>query len=75
MRISLDANREKIGKIFEVIVDSVEDDGTCVGRTEFDAPEIDNSVIFVSNKPHSPGDMTRVKILEAFDYDLEGREV
>lgn len=75
MEISLESNREKVGGIFQVLIDSVEEDGTCMGRTEFDAPEIDNSVIFVPNKPHRPGDMARVEILEAFDYDLEGREV
>lgn len=75
MEISLESNREKVGSIFQVLIDSVEEDGTCMGRTEFDAPEIDNSVIFVPNKPHRPGDMARVEILEAFDYDLEGREV
>ena len=75
MEISLESNREKVGGIFQVLIDSVEEDGTCMGRTEFDAPEIDNSVIFVPNKPHRPRDMARVEILEAFDYDLEGREV
>lgn len=75
MEISLESNREKVGGVFQVLIDSVEEDGTCIGRTEFDAPEIDNSVIFVPNKPHRPGDMARVEILEAFDYDLEGREV
>ncbi len=48
-----------------------------VGRTEFDALEIDNTVIFTSsnNQVYKPGDMVNVKIVDAFDYDLVGEEI
>ncbi len=75
MEISLEGNRSKIGKVFEVMVDSAEDDGSYSGRTRYDAPEIDNSVIFTSDKKYRPGDIVPVEIVEAYDYDLEGREV
>ena len=32
-------------------------------------------VIFSSPVKHVPGEIVKVKILDAFDYDLEGREV
>lgn len=73
--ISLKINQKKIGQVFDVIVDYEDDDGSYVGRTRYDAPEIDNSVIFTSNKKLNPGDIIIVKIEDAFDYDLIGREV
>ena len=75
MKISLEGNRKKIGKTLDVIVDSMEEEGVYSGRTRYDAPEIDNSVVFTSNSVHKPGDIVPVEILEAYDYDLEGREV
>jgi ribosomal protein S12 methylthiotransferase RimO len=75
IEISLALNREKIGRTLEVIVDERDDDGSYIGRTRYDAPEIDNSVVFVAKTEHVPGDIVNVEILDAFDYDLEGREV
>ncbi|MGN1383099.1 MAG: hypothetical protein ACI4W2_09835 [Eubacterium sp.] len=46
-----------------------------MGRTAYDAPEIDNSVIFSSSMDHKPGDIVKVHIDAAFDYDLQGTEV
>ncbi|MBK5245895.1 MAG: 30S ribosomal protein S12 methylthiotransferase RimO [Peptostreptococcaceae bacterium] len=75
LEISLNQNMEKTGKIFDVIVDEIDEDGSYIGRTRYDAPEIDNSVIFTSERNLKPGDMTKVKITDAFDYDLVGMEV
>ena len=75
MEISLENNRNKLGQVLEVIVDETDEDGSCIGRTRYDAPDIDNSVIFTPLREHCPGDIVNVEILEAFDYDLEGREV
>lgn len=73
--ISLEMNREKIGGIFEVLVEEQDEDGSYIGRTRYDAPEIDNSVIFTSPRALSAGDMVKVQINDAFDYDLVGTEV
>ena len=75
MDISLELNRKKIGQVMEVIVDEIDEDGSYIGRTAFDAPEIDNAVIFTSQRQLSPGDMVYVRIKDAFDYDLTGMEV
>ena len=53
----------------------VEDDGTCIGRTFMDAPDIDNSVIFTGRPGTVPGDFATVRITDAFDYDLSGEEI
>lgn len=70
--ISLSKNREKIGKTIEVIVDGKDDDGSYYGRSSYDAPEIDNAVLFTSEKELYEGDFINVKITDAFDYDLVG---
>lgn len=73
--ISLETNREKIGQTLQVMVEEIDEDGSYIGRTRFDAPEIDNSVIFRSNNQLKPGMIVNVQIEDAFDYDLTGVEV
>lgn len=72
--ISYQKNEEKIGKTFRVIIDKKEA-GKYLGRTEFDSVEVDNEVIVNSSKKLSPGDFVNVKIVSAYDYDLEGEVV
>ncbi|MBQ9973309.1 MAG: 30S ribosomal protein S12 methylthiotransferase RimO [Firmicutes bacterium] len=71
-KISLEKNREKIGKELEVMVEGRDEDGSYYGRSRYDAPEIDNAVLFTSAKELSEGDIVMVKVIDAFDYDLVG---
>ena len=73
--ISLELNQEKIGQTLEVLVEEQDEDGSWLGRSRYDAPEIDNSVIFTSNRSLKPGDIVSVRVNDAFDYDLVGVEV
>ena len=73
--ISLESNREKIGQIMKVLVEEKDEDGSYIGRTQYDAPEIDDSVLFTSERELKPGDLVNVIIQDAFDYDLTGMEV
>ena len=57
------------------MVEEQDETGSYIGRTKYDAPEIDNSVIFDSQRELKPGMIVKVKILDAFDYDLTGMEV
>ena len=75
IEISLESNRRKIGQVLEVLVEGRDDDGSYYGRTEYDAPEIDDSVLFTSERELSAGEFVRVRIDDAFDYDLVGVEV
>ncbi|MBQ8562673.1 MAG: 30S ribosomal protein S12 methylthiotransferase RimO [Firmicutes bacterium] len=75
IEISLASNQDKVGQVLEVLVESMDEEGAYIGRTEYDAPEIDNSVIFTSERQHAPGDFVKVLINDAFDYDLVGMEV
>ena len=54
-------------------MEEIEEDGSYIGRSRYDAPEIDNSVLFTSNLSWKPGDIVTVRITDAFDYDLVGR--
>lgn len=67
--ISLEHNEELIGKTVKVIIDSKEGD-LYIGRTEWDAPEIDQEVLIQSNLPLMIGEFYNVKITDATEYDL-----
>jgi ribosomal protein S12 methylthiotransferase len=65
----------KVGKVLEAIVDEVDADGaTC--RTKADAPEIDGNLFIDEGfEGLSPGDIVKVDVDEAGEYDLWGRLV
>jgi len=73
--ISLEHNQAKVGQVMEVLVEGQDEDGSYIGRTRYDAPDVDNGVLFTSNRQLEPGDFVQVEIIDAFDYDLVGREV
>ena len=72
--ISLEKNQEKVGKVFKVIIDKKEA-GRYLGRTEFDSVEVDNEVILQSKRKLNIGEFVNVKIIKAFDYDIEGEVI
>ena len=69
--ISYEINRQKIGKIFKVLIDKKEA-GRYLGRTEFDSVEVDNEVIVSGPGKLPVGEFVNVRITKAYDYDLEG---
>lgn len=70
--ISLSKNQSLIGKTIEILVEEENEDGSYLGRSYMDAPEIDNSVLFTSQSLLTPGDFVSVQICDAYDYDLVG---
>lgn len=73
--ISAKRNSELVGTIQEVIIDSYDvDNNIYIGRTEYDAPEIDGEVI-ISNINANIGDFKRVRITHSYDYDLVGEGI
>lgn len=69
--ISLKKNADKIGKTFKTLIDRKEADGF-VGRTQYDAYEVDNEV-FIQSKNLRVGEFYNVQISEADTYDLIGK--
>jgi len=73
--ISLELNRQKVGKTFKVLFDRKEGD-YFIGRTEFDSPEVDNEVLVKANGSYvRVGDFANVKVTSAEDYDLYGEVI
>ena len=69
-------NRNRVGKVYDVTVDGVADDGLFyVGRSYMEAPEEDGVIYFAAGEELSPGDIVKVKILIAGEYDLTGEQV
>ncbi len=72
--ITEDINESLIGQEFDVIIDgNIPDEGTYIARTFRDAPDVDGYV-FVETDWTSlmSGDMLRVRITGAHEYDLIG---
>ncbi|MEZ7174674.1 30S ribosomal protein S12 methylthiotransferase RimO [Pseudomonas mosselii] len=61
--------QQRIGKEIEVLIDEVEEQGS-VGRSFFDAPEIDGNVFIDGDHGFKPGDKVRCRIVDADEYDM-----
>jgi ribosomal protein S12 methylthiotransferase len=70
-QISKDINKNKIGKTYDVLVEGVKD-AAYFGRSYEMAPEIDGEIYFSSDKKINLGEIVRVKITDALEYDLIG---
>ncbi|CDF78527.1 30S ribosomal protein S12 methylthiotransferase [Formosa agariphila KMM 3901] len=69
-QISWELNQAKIGQEFKVVIDRKEGN-YFVGRTEFDSPDVDNEVLIDATETYlKTGEFTRVKVIEAEDFDL-----
>ena len=70
--ISLEKGREKIGKTIEVLCERQLPDGRYEGRSDGDSPEIDGCVVFEGDNVKI-GEYVKVLVLNASEYDLEGK--
>jgi ribosomal protein S12 methylthiotransferase len=69
--ISLEINETRVGTTMKVLIDSEEPD-CYIGRTEFDSPDVDNTVFIDKEKPLTVGEFYNVEITDAAEYDLFG---
>ena len=69
--ISLAKNQSKVGTVQRVLIEEVVDQ-EYRGRTEADAPEVDNDVYVRSLSPLQPGTFVDVMIDDAAEFDLFG---
>jgi ribosomal protein S12 methylthiotransferase len=72
--ISAEKMAAKVGRVVDVMVDEA-GDGPTLGRTIWDAPEIDGQVRIKTRRKLGPGDVLRCEIVEAGDYDLVAKPV
>ena len=73
--ISLNNNKKYINTTLQCIVEGYSDDGLIILRSEHDAPEVDGLVYATSNSEVVPGDIEKVIIKDADEYDLFGEIV
>ena len=72
--VSYEISQDLIGKELTVIIDGyLPDDDVYVGRSYRDAPDIDGLVFVYADRELVTGDMVRVTVTDAKEYDLEGR--
>ncbi|HAT2491872.1 TPA: 30S ribosomal protein S12 methylthiotransferase RimO [Aeromonas hydrophila] len=68
-QVSIRKLARKVGKEMLVLIDEVDEEGA-TGRSAADAPEIDGLVYLNGETSLKPGDMVKVRIDEADEYDL-----
>lgn len=73
-RISSDLNKRYIGNVIDVLIDEDCGKEEFAGRSRADAPEIDGN-IFVKGRRVKPGNIYKVKITGAMEYDLTGEVI
>ena len=76
-KISYQNNKARVGEVMEGIVVEYNSTNKVYGlRSYWNAPDdIDGKISFVSNKEHKIGDVVKVKITNAYIYDLFGEVV
>lgn len=73
-KISAKLLKARVGKTLPVIID--EPGATvAIGRTKYDAPEIDGVVYVASSRPLQAGEIVDVRIQRSDEYDLHGTAV
>ena len=74
--ISLELNQEKIGTVIEVIAEGYDEENFLFyGRSRGDSIDVDGKVYFGTEDEVQPGDIIKVKILDASEYDLTGQRI
>lgn len=73
-RIAFEKNQALVGHTLPVLIDTQNAYGQLTGRTPWDAPEVDNSVLLkdTAHTGAAPGDLVQTRITGAGPYDLKG---
>jgi len=71
-RISYELNKKKVGKIYDVLIEDIEEDGLYVGRTYMDSPDIDGVYYVKSDEKLEIGQFVKAKTIDCLEYDLIG---
>jgi ribosomal protein S12 methylthiotransferase len=70
-KISQGINKKFLGKVLDVLIDEKEG-SLYLGRSQYDAPEVDGIVYVHSKRALKPGEFVKVKITDTLEYDLIG---
>lgn len=69
--VARQVNAGFLNKTMEVLIDAKQD-GVYLGRSQYDAPEVDGCVYVHSPRPLKAGDFAQVRITDTLEYDLVG---
>jgi len=72
--ISGQVNQKFMGRSMDVLVEEKRDD-CYLGRSQYDAPEVDGQVYIRSKTKLTPGEFVRVRITDTLEYDLAGEVI
>ena len=82
MRLQAEISAQKLaerwGKTFDMIVDTVTEEGAVIGRTKYEAPDVDGTVMIEElpeNTIVKEGDIIRTKIVDSDEHDMWGEFV
>ena len=67
--VSAEVTASRIGRTIDVLIDEVDEEGA-IGRSKWDAPEIDGSVFLNGTAGVKPGDIVRARVTNADEYDV-----
>lgn len=70
-KVSQEFNKKFLGRTLDILIDERQND-CYLGRSLYDAPEVDGLVYVNSKKALEPGDFEKVKITDTLEYDLVG---
>ncbi|MBU1193261.1 MAG: 30S ribosomal protein S12 methylthiotransferase RimO [Proteobacteria bacterium] len=70
-RISERVNQRHVGRIYDVLVEEHPEPGVYIGRTMFQAPEVDG-MTFIYAEELEINTIVRVRITDAYEYDIAG---
>jgi ribosomal protein S12 methylthiotransferase len=73
-RISSQTNEKHLDRIYPVLIEEIEEPGLAVGRTVFQAPEVDGVTYVRSGDEFAIGDRVTVTITDTLEYDLIGEK-
>jgi ribosomal protein S12 methylthiotransferase len=68
-KVSAEIMAARVGREIDVLIDEVDEEGA-IGRSQWDAPEIDGSVFLNGEDDVAPGDLVRARVVHADEYDL-----
>ncbi|HCY85721.1 MAG TPA: 30S ribosomal protein S12 methylthiotransferase RimO [Desulfobacteraceae bacterium] len=72
-KISEALNERHLGQIYPVLIEESPEEGVYIGRTPFQAPEVDG-VTFIYSDGLDIGTLVQVRITDAFEYDIAGEK-
>ncbi|QMV40099.1 30S ribosomal protein S12 methylthiotransferase RimO [Cohnella cholangitidis] len=73
--VAKDNAAKYVGRTIEVLVERYDGrSDVFIGRSQYDAPEVDGEV-FITNCPVQIGEISKVKITHAYEYDLSGEGI